>query len=82
LAQWLDELRSAIDSSLDFEAMPRGHVEPGQTGPKQGVGPEKLPPLEPGFYLYQDVALGVVDSALALMAAGEAGETKPPADSG
>ena len=82
LAQWLDELRSAIDSSLDFEAMPRWQVEPGQTGPNQEFGPEKLPPLEPGFYLYQDVVLGVVDSALVLMAAGEAGETKPPGDSG
>jgi hypothetical protein len=77
LAQWLDELRSAIDSSLDFQAMPRWQVEPGQT-----PIPEKLPPLEPGFYLYQDVVLGVVDSALALMAAGEAGETKSSGDSG
>jgi hypothetical protein len=43
-------------------------------------GPE--PPIEPGFYLYQDVVLGVVDSALVLMAAGEAGETKSSGDSG
>jgi len=70
-------LRSAVDSNLEFEAMPRWQVAPGQT-----PIPEKLPTLEPGFYLYQDMVLGVVDSALVLVAAGEAGETKPPGDSG
>jgi len=77
ISRYLDSPESAIDNRLDFEAMPRWQVEPGQTPIS-----EKLPPLEPGFYLYQDVVLGVVDSALVLMAAGEAGETKSSDDSG
>lgn len=75
LARWLDELRAAIDSSLDFQAMPRWEVEPGEAAP-----PEELPPLEPGFYLYQDVVLGIVDSTLVMLAAGQAAEDKPPSD--
>ena len=66
LARFLDDLRLAIDSSLEFEAMPRWEVEPGEA-----TTPEDLPPLEPGFYLYQDVVLGIVDSALVLIAASE-----------
>lgn len=64
LGDWLQELRSRLDGGIapvDPDAV-RTEMEGGL------LDDSDLPPLEPGFYLYQDVVLGVLVSAGPLLA--------------
>ncbi|MDZ4721329.1 MAG: hypothetical protein SH847_22945 [Roseiflexaceae bacterium] len=56
IAGALQSLRSALDGAPLTELFPTLSALPATD--------EQLPPLEPGFYLYQDVVLGVVRSVL------------------
>jgi hypothetical protein len=57
LDAWLQELQSYLDGNVPAPTLP------GVPDQSQGSS-ENLPPLEPGYYLYQDVVLGLVHSVL------------------
>lgn len=73
LQRWRRVLVSAA-RLLDGAALDPG--EPAATISASAEGPQELPPLEPGFYLFQDVVLGLVVSAGPL--AGAAAAMNPP----
>lgn len=59
LAGFLQSLQRHLDGAVGLDA--KIEVEP--TAPSGTA--EELPPLEPGFHLYQDVVLGVLQSVAA-----------------
>jgi hypothetical protein len=69
LGAWLQELQSYLDGNVPAPTLP-GFLVQGQGSS------ENLPPLEPGYYLYQDVVLGLAHSVLS--AREEPVEPPPP----
>jgi hypothetical protein len=62
LARSLNAVQAALDGAVDPAAWPGLRATLAGALPAEG----DLPPLEPGFYLYQDVVLGAIGSAAAL----------------
>jgi hypothetical protein len=76
LARLLREIQSFLDGAIDPAAWPELRATLSGALPAD----DALPPLEGGFYLYQDVALGALWSALpAVSALGGASDAGRPA---
>ena len=61
VATALASVQSYLDGAVQASAMMD------VIAPIAALDDQNLPPIEPGFYLYQDVVLGVVNSSLPLM---------------
>lgn len=73
IAALLTTLKGYLDSSFSDELLQNLKVEVESSTDQK----HNLPPLEPGFYLYQDVVLGVLNSAAPLVLASESPDIKP-----
>lgn len=68
----LASLLNAVKAHLDGAVVPQ--TVSGQENIVVTLGREELPPIEAGFYLYQDVVLGVVSAVLSLRRAAGPGK--------